>query len=444
MIDQRTASRRNFLKSSALGGIALAGGLSIERMAHAAGSERIKVAVVGCGGRGRGAAANCLEADPAVRIVALADAFEQPPQVALSELRKLAPDRVDVSPDRIFVGLDAYQKAIDCGVDMVILTTPPGFRPLMYAAAVQAGKHVFLEKPVCVDAPGFRKVMQSNPLAAQKGLKVGVGLQRHHAPNYIECIARIRDGAIGKITLLQAFWNDAGVWNRPRMPGMTEMQYQIHNWYHFCWLSGDNICEQNVHNIDVCNWVKDSHPVQANGMGGCSLRYTGRNKGTGQIFDHHFVEFTYADGTKLYTQARHIPAAWEQVGEYAYGTNGESDLAGMIKGPAKSAEPGKSKLRKGGRGKVSQNPYVQEHIDLIAAIRNGDKYCEGWYGATSSMTGVLGRMATYSGQVVTWDEAVAKGRSEFPAQLAWDAKAPVYQDRDGNYPIPVPGVYKPY
>jgi myo-inositol 2-dehydrogenase / D-chiro-inositol 1-dehydrogenase len=436
-------SRRDFLKASTVAGIALAGGLSVQRSAYAAGSERIRVALIGCGGRGRGAAANCLGADPSIRIVALADAFEQPAQFALHELSKIGKDRVDVAKERIFVGLDAYQKAIATDVDMVILTTPPGFRPLMYAAAVAAGKHVFMEKPCCVDAPGFRSLMESNKVAEQKNLKVGVGLQRRHASNYLECIAKIRDGAIGKLQLLQSFWNGDGVWNRQRTPEMTEMQYQVNNWYHFCWLSGDNIVEQNVHNIDVCNWAMDAHPVQANGMGGCTSRYAGGNKGTGQIFDHHFVEYTYADGAKMYTQARHIPGAWSPVGEYAFGTKGESNLAGYIKAQAAAAPEGR-RPRRSRTGAVSGDPYVQEHIDLVAAIRENAKYCEGWYGATSSMTGVLGRMATYSGQVVKWDEAVAKGTSDFPAQLTWDAMAPVAKNANGDYPIPVPGVFKPY
>ena len=206
---------------------------------------------------------------------------------------------------------------------------------------------------------------------------------------------------------------------------MTEMQYQVHNWYHFCWLSGDNICEQHVHNLDVCNWVMQDHPILANGMGGCEVRYKGENKGKGQIFDHHFVEFTYKDGTKMFSQCRQIDNTWSSVSEAVHG----------VKGSRGAATGGGPKLESG-------NPYVQEHIDLIRAIRKGAKYNEGHYGATSSMTAVLGRMATYSGQEVKWEDAVASNVSDMPAELTWSHKPPVEKDKDGNYPIPVPGVYK--
>jgi len=449
-------SRRDFLKASTAtaAGAMLAGGLSLARSAHAAGSDLIRVALIGCGGRGNGAAENCLDADPAIRIVALADAFEDRVQRVAKGLSAKYPDRADVPPDRVFSGLDSYQKAIDAGVDMIITATPPGFRPLIYSAAIKAGKHVFMEKPCCVDAAGFRTLMEANKLAEQKGLKVGVGFQRRHTPSYVETIERIHDGAIGKLLFLRAYWNGGGIWNRKREElakilgrEPTEMQYQVHNWYHFCWLSGDNICEQHIHNLDVCNWAQGGHPVEANGMGGCSLRYLGEWKGTGQIFDHHFVEFTYADGAKMFSQCRHMAHTWGNVSEAAHGTKGESNCNGSIKGETewtfRAAEKGEGKRKGKARGK-SDNSMVQEHKDLIDAIRSGEKYCEGWHGATSSMTAVLGRMATYSGQVVKWDEAVEKGGGEFPAQLAWDAEPPVKPDKDGNYPIPTPGVFKAY
>ena len=433
MSDLKLASRRNFLK----GTTAMAAGLtlsSLARSAHAAGSDKIKVAFIGCGGRGNGAIRNCLDADPAIHVVAVADAFEAPAVSAAKNLMRERPDRVDIPAERVFVGLDAYQKAIDCGIDMIVTATPPGFRPYIYNAAIKAGKHVFMEKPCCVDAPGFNLLMETNRLAEEKGLKVGVGFQRRHTPAYIETIEKIHDGALGKLILLQAYWNGSGVWNRHRRQGMTEMEYQVNNWYHFCWLSGDQICEQHVHNLDVCNWAMNDHPMEANGMGGCTSRYAGDNKGTGQIFDHHFVEFTYKNGAKLYSQGRHIPNTWEYVGEHIYGTEGDCGVPGSIK------KAGKRKAHKGLFG----DSMVQEHHDLIHAIQNNEKYVEGWHGATSSMTAVLGRMAAYSGKIVKWDDAVAKGASEFPKQLAWDAPAPVKQDADGNYPIPVPGVYKPF
>ena len=438
MSDYPISSRRNFLKGTTAmaAGLALGG---IARTAHAAGSDKIKVALIGCGGRGSGAIRNCMDADPAIQVVAVADAFENQAKNAAKNLIRERPDRVDIPNDRIFVGLDAYQKAINCGIDMIVTATPPGFRPMIYNAAIKAGKHVFMEKPCCVDAPGFHLLMETNKLAEEKGLKVGVGFQRRHTPAFVESVEKIHDGALGKLILLQSYWNGSGIWNRRRTEGMTEMQYQVNNWYHFCWLSGDNICEQHIHNLDVCNWVMDDHPVEANGMGGCTCRYNGDLKGTGQIFDHHFVEFTYKDGTKLYSQCRHIPNTWGQEGQHVYGTEGNSGVPGNFE------KGGKSKGKaKGKRKSLFGDSMVQEHHDLINAIKNNEKYVEGWHGATSSMTAVLGRMATYSGQVVKWDDAMAKATSEFPKQLAWDAPAPVQKDADGNYPIPVPGVYRAY
>jgi len=437
MSDTKLATRRTFLK----GTTAVAAGLtlsSLARSAHAAGSDKIRVALIGCGGRGNGAIDNCLDADPSIHVVAVADAFEAPATNAAKNLKRNRPDRVDIPAEHIFVGLDAYQKAIDCGIDMIVTATPPGFRPFVYNAAIKAGKHVFMEKPCCVDAPGFNLLMETNKLAEEKGLKVGVGFQRRHTPQFIETIEKIHDGALGKLILLQAYWNGGDIWNRPRREGMTEMQYQVNNWYHFCWLCGDNICEQHIHNLDVCNWAMDDHPVEANGMGGCTCRYNGDKKGTGQIFDHHFIEFTYKSGAKLYSQCRHIPNTWGREGQHVFGTEGNSSVPGGIQKAAKSKENRKA------RKSLFGDSMVQEHHDLISAIKNNEKYVEGWHGATSSMTAVLGRMATYSGQVVRWDDAVAKGTSEFPKQLAWDAPAPVKKDSDGNYPIPLPGVYRAY
>lgn len=420
----QNTSRRNFLTtSSAAAGLALTGGLSLVRSAHAAGSDVLKVALVGCGGRGRGAAENITEAakilNQPLKIIAVADAFEKRAKAAASDL--------GLPSDSVFVGLDAYQKAIAASPDLVILATPPGFRPIQYKTAIEAGKHVFMEKPCCVDAPGYRMLGQANKLADTKGLKVGVGLQRRHQAEYLRGIEQIQEGKLGHINLLRVYWNGPAIWNRSREDWMNELQYQVHNWYHFAWLSGDNICEQHVHNLDVANWVKGAHPVEANGMGGCITRYTGDNKGTGQIFDHHFVEFTYADGTKMYSQCRHQPGTWGEISEQVHGATGSRPVP-LRRGP---------KLDSG-------NPYVQEHIDLIRAIRSGAKYNEGHYGADSTFTAVLGRMATYSGLVIKWDEAVAKGRDEAPDYLSWNEKPPVEKDAAGSYPIPVPGMYKAY
>jgi myo-inositol 2-dehydrogenase / D-chiro-inositol 1-dehydrogenase len=429
MRDTPKPSRRDFLKggTTAAAGIALAGSLNVARMAHAAGGDQLKIALIGCGDRGAGAVTNCLESCKNVKLIAVADAFADRAESCLKNLRKneAIAASIDVPTDRVFIGLDAYQQAIAAGPDVVLIAGPPGFRPIHYAAAVQAGKHVFMEKPCCVDAPGFRSLTETNKLADEKNLKVVVGLQRRYSPRYQEGVKKVRDGEIGSLVLLRAYWNGNGIWFRNRQPKQTEMEYQVRNWYHFVWLCGDIICEQHVHNLDVCNWAKDAHPVEANGMGSCLQRYKNRDpkEGMGQIYDNHFVEFTYQDGAKLYSQCRHIPNTWSSVGEAAHGTKG---ISSCQSGP-------------GGR-----NPYELEHIALVDAIRNNQKHNDGWHGATSSFTAVLGRMATYSGQSVTWDDAVAKGPDEMPKKFAFDADPPVMPDKDGNYPIPVPGVYKPY
>jgi predicted dehydrogenase len=390
--------------------------------------SEIKVALVGCGGRGNGAVADCLGVPDQVKLVAVADAFEDRAKVSAESLRRKFADKVDLPAARVFSGFDAYQQAIHCGVDLVLLATPPGFRPIHYAAAVQAGKHVFMETPCCVDAPGFRSLLQTNKVADEKGLKVGVGLQRRHDPGYVEGIKEIHDGAIGDLLFLRAYGNGGGVWVRPREPGQTEMQYQMRNWYYFVWLCGDHICEQHVHNLDVANWLRGDHPVEANGLGGRQVR---KGKDHGQIFDHHSIEFTYKDGTKLFSQCRHIRGCFNSIAESAHGTKGVSNCRSGGK-RAKGAKTAK------------RTAYQQEHVDLIAAMRKDQKYNEGWYGATSSMTAVLGRMASYSGQVVKWDDAAAHGPSEMPAKFAWDAQPPVMPDAHGNYPVPVPGIYQPF
>jgi predicted dehydrogenase len=439
MSERKRTTRRDFMKGSAAAaaGAGLLGGLSLARSAHAQGSDVIKVALSGCGGRGTGAVAQQMKADKGVRLIAVADAFEYRATGSAQRIRDQYPDRVDVPPERVFVGPKAYEQAIAAGPDMMVLATPPGFRPMQYAAAIEAGMHVFMEKPCCVDGPGFRMLMKANELADQKKLCVGVGLQRRHQPEYMETVARIHDGAIGDVMFTRVYWNGGGIWNRSREElakklgqEPTEMQYQVNNWYHFAWLSGDNICEQHIHNIDISNWVKDAHPIEANGMGGCQRRYEGDARGTGQIFDHHFVEFTYPDGSKMYSQCRHMKGCWNAVTEAAHGTKGSSNCSGRIEGENDWKFDGQ---------RVSG--HQQEQTDLLATLRAGKCYNEGYYGATSSMTAVLGLNANYSGKIVKWDDLVNKGKTEMPENLAWDAPAPVQKLSDGTYPIPMPGLY---
>ena len=312
-------SRREFLKNTGrfVAASALAGAM-IPRV-HAAGGDTIKIALIGCGGRGTGAAVNALSTKANVKLVAMADAFKDSLESSLGNLQKQYKDRVDVPEERRFTGLDAYQKAIQSGVDMVLLCTPPGFRPMQFEAAVKAGKHVFMEKPVATDAPGVRRIMAANEEAKKKKLAVAVGHHLRHEAKHREIIKRIHDGAIGELKFLRVYFNTGAIWVRPRRPDQSEMQYQVRNWYHFTWLSGDHIVEQHVHDIDVGNWIAKAHPVEAEGMGG---RQVCVGKDVGEIFDHHAVEFTYANGLKMFSYCRQIPGCWDSFTEHAHGTKG--------------------------------------------------------------------------------------------------------------------------
>jgi predicted dehydrogenase len=436
------ASRRDFLyRTSALvaGSTVLGTAAQVARGANVVGSEEIKVAVIGCGGRGSGAVEQALETAGPVTLWAAADAFADNLQRCLTKAQNhvakgqrdgnplLADSKVNCPSERQFVGFNAYQQAIDSGADLIILATPPGFRPIHFEAAVEAGKDIFMEKPVAVDAPGVRRVLKANEVAKQKQLMVAVGLQRRHDPSYVETIARLQDGAIGDINLTRVYWNGAGVWIRNRQPDQTEMEYQMRNWYYFNWLCGDHITEQHIHNLDVSNWLLGMLPEKANGMGGREVR---KGNDTGQIFDHHFVEFTYPNGAKMFSQCRHIPGCWSSVSEWAHGSQGTANISGQIEGA-------EGKWRYRGR---PLNAHHQEHHDLFAALRKGEVYNEGDYGAHSTMTSILGRMATYSGQEITWEQAINSELDLSPAKYDFAADPPVMPGQDGFYPVPVPGV----
>lgn len=434
--------RREFLKRTAMAGGALALAGSVVPRVHAAGDETIKVALVGCGGRGTGAAAQALATKGPVKLWAMADVFADKLEASLASLTKGQEgrydqnkhegfgDRVDVPPERRFVGWEAYKQAIDSGVDLVILTTFPHFRPMQYEYAVAQSKHVFMEKPVAVDAPGVRRILAANEVAKEKNLKVGVGLQRHHSLIYEETMKRLKDGAIGPIQFMRCYWNGSHPGVLGSREGLTEIEYQMRNKYLFTWLAGDHNVEQHIHNIDVCNWLKDAHPSECNGMGGRAYR-NGREHG--EIFDHHFVEYTYGDGTMMYSQCRQIPGCFNSIAEYAHGEKGTSEIhKGTITG---SDGPWQFSGKK-------DNPYQVEHDTLFEAVRNDLPYNEAEQGALSTMTAIMGRMATYSGKVVTWDEALASNIELKPDRYAWDGTPPVVPDEKGCYPCAIPGVTK--
>jgi predicted dehydrogenase len=421
-------SRRQFVQTAAA---ATAGLMASGNFAFAAGADAIRVGLVGCGGRGTGAAVQALSTTQNVKLVAMGDAFRDRLDESLTNITEEVVDksRIAVPEDARFVGFDAYKQVIPL-CDVVILTTPPGFRPMHFAAAVEAGKHVFMEKPVATDAPGVRAVLAAAEVAKQKQLNVVVGLQRHYQLVYREWVKRIQEGAIGDIVSSRVYWNSDGVWVKPRQPGQTEMEYQMRNWYYFNWLCGDHITEQHIHNIDVGNWVKGGYPVRAQGMGGRQVR---NGKEFGEIFDHHFVEFEYADGSRMYSQCRHIEGTMSRVTEAFQGTNGSAPEPGLLLTPSGYAIWSHD-------DKNDPNPYQVEHDELFAAIAAGEcAFSDAENGAYSTMTSILGRMATYSGQVIEWKDALNSNLSLMPTRYAWDATPPVVPDANGFYPIAVPG-----
>ena len=431
--------RRDFVKQGSMLAGAIAAAPLISNANFFSGSDDvIKVAVIGCGGRGTGAAVQALMSKQNVKIVAMADAFKD----RLDECYKNVAGELanagagtkgtlDVPEERKFVGFEGYLKAIPLA-DVVILATPPGFRPIHFEEAVKQGKHIFMEKPVATDPAGVQRVLAAAKIAKQKKLNVVVGLQRHYQDSYRALFAK--KDMIGDITSMQAWWNNDGVWTRPRKAGQTEMEYQMRNWYYFVWLCGDHITEQHIHNLDVINWFKGGYPVKAQGFGGRQVR---KSKEHGEIFDHHYVEFHYADGSILNSQCRHMPGTSSKVDELLVGTKGKiyCDAARITDLRGKTIfQFDKSKER---------NPYQTEHDELFAAIAKGEyKYADAENGAYSTMTSILGRMATYSGQIIDWDKAINSGLNLHPSVYAFDAAAPVNPGPDGFYPVPVPGVTK--
>jgi predicted dehydrogenase len=438
-------SRREFVKKTSL----IAGSLaSLPFVAQAnvntSVDDAIKVALIGCGGRGTGAAMQALLTKQNVKLVAMADAFRDRLDDCYKALmsddlsdwsgvKGNIKDRVAVPEENKFVGFDGYKKAIPLA-DVVILTTPPGFRPIHFEEAVRLGKHIFMEKPVATDPAGIRRVLDAAVIARQKKLNVVVGLQRHYQNSYRELYKKLREGMIGEIVSAQAWWNNDGVWVNPRKYNQTEMEYQMRNWYYFNWLCGDHIVEQHIHNIDVINWFKGGYPVKAQGMGGREVR---KGKDFGEIFDHHYVEFTYADGTILNSQCRHIKGTMSKVDEFIMGTKGN-----IYCGKANITDRKGKTLFQYDRTKEN-NPYQTEHDELFDALaKNEYKFDDTENGALSTMTAILGRMATYSGQVVEFEKALNSGLNIMPSQFDFNALPPVLPDAQGNYPVAVPGATK--
>jgi len=428
--------RREFLKASAL----VAGGVMMSGYAWAGVNssvdDTIKIALIGCGDRGTGAAFQALSTKANVKLVALADAFQDRLDKSYNLLSERFKDKVDVPKERQFVGFDGYEKAIALA-DVVLLVTPPGFRPMHFEEAVKQGKHVFMEKPVAVDSPGIRKVLAAAEIAKQKKLNVVVGLQRRYQTNYRETVKRIEDGAIGDIVSGQVYWNSGGVWVKPRTANQTEMEHQMRNWYYFNWLCGDHIVEQHVHNIDIANWVKNAYPVSVQGTGSRAWR-TGKDYG--EIYDNHAVELKYADGSVIYSQCRHFEGTHNRVDETFQGTKGKVYLSANNSGILWDHQ-GKEIFNHDRKGNA--NPYQTEHDELFAAISKREyKFWDAERAAKSCFTSIIGRYATYSGEIIKWDDALKAENSLFPDRLAWDALPKSLPDANGLYTIARPGKTK--
>ncbi|MDM1293115.1 Gfo/Idh/MocA family oxidoreductase [Sphingobacterium sp. N143] len=425
--------RRDFIKTSAV----VAGGAMLSSLplsgAYAAGSDVIKIALVGCGGRGTGATFDALNSGMNIKVVALADAFKDNLDSTYNTLKEKWKDKIEVSDNHKFVGFDAYKEAIKLA-DVVILATPPGFRPTHFEEAVRQGKHVFMEKPVAVDIPGVQQVLRAAEEAKRKKLNVVVGLQRRYQTNYREAIKRIHEGAIGEVASGQVYWNSGGVWVRPRKPEQTEMEYQMRNWYYFNWLCGDHIVEQHVHNIDIANWVKGAYPVSIQGTGSRAHR-TGKEYG--EIYDNFALELTYADNSVVYSQCRHFEGIQNRVDEQFQATKGRAYLS--ANGQAVLYDwKGKEIYRHDPKG--NPNPYQQEHKELFEAISKGEyKFDNAEYGAYSTLTGIIGRIACYTGKVIKWDDALKSTIKLGPDVLAWDAKPKLLPNPEGFYPVAMPG-----
>ncbi len=414
----------------------------LNRRAYAAGDETIKVALVGCGSRGSGAAAQALQTKGPIKLWAMADLFSDRLEASLASLSNASPavydreahqglaHRIDVPPQRRFVGFDAYRQAIDSGVDLVILASPPHFRPAHFAYAVQQGKHLFAEKPLAVDSPGIRQILAANEEAKRKNLKIGVGLMFRHRSGFQETIKRLQDGAIGHIPLMRAYWNTGYLRDTPaRAADVTEMEYQLRNPYHFLWLSGDYFVDALMHYIDVCLWLKGEHPASAQGQGGRQSKSPTQH---GDIFDHHAVEYAFADGTIMFAMTRQISGCWNHATAELTGLQGTADIGRMqIEGPRAWRFRGES-----------ANPYQVEHDVLIDVIRRNRPHNEVDYAATTTMTAILGRMASYSGQMIRWDNAIQSTVRLAPEKYAMDAVPPVVAGQDGRYPVAMPGMTK--
>jgi predicted dehydrogenase len=418
-------SRREFVASGAAAGAwALSGCAGKTEERPMKGVPPIRVGLVGCGGRGRSAAENCLSSAPNVELVALADLFEDRLEKAAKVLAATRHPGVKIDPARCFSGFEGFRKLLECGVDLVLLATPPGFRPLQFAAAVEAGKHSFLEKPAAVDPVGVRAVIEAGEKARRKNLAVVAGTQYRHQKSFVETIRRIREGAIGEIRAGRIYYNTGATWSYARQPGQSDAEWQIRNWKYFDWLSGDHIVEQHVHTVDVMCWVLGGPPAGAVGVGGRQVRVGPEH---GNIYDHFGVDYEYGSGLHVLSLCRQMADTAPQVGAYFVGTKGEADVYG---GVIRGARAWSFEDEFGERPSIAR-AYVQEHADLIESIRAGEPLNEARQVAESTLAAILGREAAYTGKALRWEEMVGSDLDLAPPRIEF-GPLPVR-------PVPLPG-----
>lgn len=410
-------SRRGFLGSS-IGSAAVAGLMVHSSVQAREEKQVIRIGLVGCGGRGSGAIGDSLNINEDVRWVAAADVDPLAPKSKSESLKRKHPEKVDLDEKKIYGGLDGYKRILDDPeIDLVIMTTPPGFRPRYVLEAVQAGKHVFAEKPTCVDPVGYKICLQAHELAVQKGTAIVTGTQYRRQTNYVGAVEQIRNGAIGDIVSATSRYCSNGIWYRPRREGMSDVEYQIHNWMHFIWLSGDQIAEQAVHNIDAMNWVMGANPESAYGCGG---RFT--RPEDSEMWDNMAIDYIYPGNRLLSFMCRQLPDSDTDNGSVIHGTEGTCYIPAM-------SNTSKIVDRKGNtvwslKGDIG-TAYEQEHKDLVDSIRAGKPIVELKQTADSSLTAVMGRMAAYTGKRVTWDFVTSQSTLDlFPSDISWEDPLP--------------------
>ena len=402
-------TRRDILKTTAAASAAAAFANLGSNFAHAKSTDAIRVGVIGCGGRGTGAAGDCVNTNNNVHLIAMADLFPDRLAESKKKLKESLGDNFKVTDDNCFTGFDGYQKVIDNkDVDLVILATPPGFRPIHIEAAANAGKHIFAEKPVATDGPGIRKVLAAAQTLKEKKRAFVAGTQRRHDVGYQEMIKRIHDGAIGELVGGSCYWNQGFLWMFPRKPEWSDTEWMMRNWYYFTWLSGDHIVEQHVHQHDVMNWAFNGHPVSAYGRGGRQVR---TDPAYGHIYDHFAIEYTYPNGARVLSMCTQIDGTDARVSERLVGTRGTADPAGSIRGDTKAT------TFRFDRPKDALGPYQQEHKDLIDSIRSGKLLNEAQQVAESTLTAIMGRMAAYTGKEISWEQALNSQESLYPSKL---------------------------